>query len=66
MYQHMLLLSKNERIKENIMNDKIETIYNFKKFLYVLSVGFDNSNIFQIEENDFNSVINLINSHYVA
>ena len=48
------------------MNDKIETIYNFKKFLYVLSVGFDNSNIFQIEENDFNSVINLINSHYVA
>lgn len=64
-YQHLLLLAKVERIKENFADSTVETIYDFSKLLYVLHIGFDNDNILEIEEMDFNSVIQAINMHYI-
>lgn len=66
-YQHLLLLSKAGRIKENIEEsyaDKVERIYEFSRFLHVLSVGFDNDEVESISDMDFVAVMNAINVHY--
>lgn len=66
-YQKLLLLSKADRIKENIeqsYSEKVERIYEFSKFLHVLRVGFDNEAIESIENMDFIAVMNTINIHY--
>lgn len=66
-YQKLLLLSKADRIKENLEESylgKIERIYEFPKFLHVLSVGFDNDEVESINNMDFVSVMNAINVHY--
>ena len=65
-YQHLLLLSKTERIKENLLNSDIEKIYEFSKLLFVLNVGFENDDILEIEDMNFEKVINAINLHYAA
>ncbi len=65
-FQHLLLLSKSDRIYENLTNFDLEKIYEFENFLLVLSVGFDNDGILEIENMDFNSVILTINNQYVA
>ena len=65
-YQHLLLLSKTERIKENLLNENIEKIYEFSKLLFVLNIGLENNSILSIEEMNFNEVINTINLHYTA
>lgn len=66
-YQHQLLLSKASRIKENIeesYSEKLERIYEFPRFLHVLSVGFDEDDVETIADMDFVSVMNAINVHY--
>ncbi len=63
-YQQLLLLSKADRINENLSSDTVEHIYEFANFLYVLNVGFDDDDILDIEDMDFISVINAINVHY--
>ena len=66
-YQKLLLLSKADRIKDNIENsyeEKEERIYEFPKFLHILSVGFDNDEVEEIQDMDFASVMNAINVHY--
>lgn len=66
-YQHQLLLSKANRIEENINDsyiERVEKIYDFSKFLHILSVGFDNDDIETIANMDFISVMNAINVHY--
>lgn len=66
-YQYLLLLSKANRIKENIedsYSEKVERIYEFPKFLYVLKIGFDDDEIESIANMDFVSVMNAINVHY--
>lgn len=66
-YQRLLLLSKADRIRENIedsYSEKVERIYEFPKFLHVLSVGFDDDEVEAIENMDFTSVMNAINVHY--
>lgn len=65
-YQHFLLLSKTDRIKENLSNVAVEKIYEFSKLLQVLNVGFDDDNILEIEDMDFDNVVNAINLHYAA
>ena len=64
-YQHLLLLSKADRIQENLANTAVEQIYEFSRFLFVLNVGFDND-ILDIADMDFGAVINAINVHYAA
>ena len=59
-----MLLSKADRIQENLTNDIIETIYDFSDFLFVLNVGFDNDDVLEIADMDFAAVVNAINCHY--
>ena len=63
-YQHLLLLSKADRIKENILSETVETIYDFSNFIYVLNVGFDDDSVNEINDMDFIAVMNAINVHY--
>lgn len=63
-YQHLLLLAKTERIKENLTGDCKEKIYSFDNLKHVLVVGLDNTNIEEIEPDDYISVMNAINTYY--
>lgn len=63
-YQHLLLLSKADRIQENLTDTAVDKIYEFSNFLFVLNVGFDNDDVLEIDDMDFYSVINAINVHY--
>ena len=63
-YQHLLLLSKADRIQENLNSVTVERIYEFSNLLYVLNVGFDDDDILEIADMDFVSVVNAINIHY--
>ena len=65
-YQHLLLLSKADRIKENLTTPTAEKIYEFSNLLYVMNVGFDDDDIHDILDMDFGSVVNAINVHYSA
>ncbi len=68
-YQKLLLLSKADRIKENIeesYSEKVERIYEFPKFLHVLSIGFDDDEVENIGNMDFVAVMNAINVHYAS
>lgn len=65
-YQHLLLLSKADRIYENLTDKAAEKIYEFSNFLFVLNVGFDNDDVLKIADMDFCAVIHAINLHYAA
>lgn len=65
-YQHLLLLSKADRIQENLTDSVNDKIYEFSNFLFVLNVGFDDDSIFEVPDMDFCSVVNKINVHYSA
>lgn len=65
-YQHLLLLSKADRIYENLTDAATEKIYEFSNFLFVLNVGFDNDDVLGIADMDFGAVVNAINVHYAA
>lgn len=62
-YQELLLKAKASNIEENLTDDTVETIYSFEQFVTVLKTGFDSD--IQITENDFVSVMNIINSYYM-
>lgn len=62
-YQHLLLLSKTDRIRENMTSSQ-ETIYDFSNLLFVLNVGFDEDDVLDIDNMDFCAVVRAINSHY--
>lgn len=66
-YQYHLLISKAERIKENIErpSDVYEVIYDFHRFVFVLSVGFDMDELNnEIPSLDWPAVASAINSYY--
>lgn len=63
-YQYLLLLSKTQIIKENLTNDLVEQIYDFSNLLTVLQVGFDDENYSKINDMDFITVMNYINTQY--
>lgn len=63
-YQQLLLLAKTDRIKENLTGDCKEKIYSFNNLKHVLVVGFDDSDIEEIEPDDYVSIMNTINTHY--
>ena len=65
-YQHLLLLSKADRIRENLTGHAAEKIYEFSNFLRVLSVGFEDDSVWEIREMDFGSVVHAINRHYAV
>ncbi len=65
-YQHLLLLSKADRIQENLNSATVEHIYDFSNLLYVLNIGFDDDVVLDIADMDFASVVNAINVHYAS
>lgn len=65
-YQHLLLLSKAERIRENLTGNTADKIYEFARFLFVLHVGFDNDEVLEIPDMDFAAAVHAINLHYGA
>lgn len=63
-YQHLLLLSKADRIRENLSSASVEHIYEFSNLLFVLSTGFEEDTPLSIADMDFCAVVNAINRHY--
>ena len=63
-YQHICLIAKSGSIKENLENDDIETIYDFKNFVFVLYTGFEKDIFKKIDPMDFESLIREINLCY--
>ena len=63
-YQHLLLLAKADRIRENLTDAGAQKIYEFSNFLTVLKVGFDCEDVLEIADMDFCAVIHAINVHY--
>ena len=62
--QKILLIAKTHSIKSNIENDLDETIFTFANLLFVLSVGWDDKAVLEIEENNYNDVLHSITYHY--
>ena len=46
------------------MNNDNEPIFVFENFLHVLSIGWDDTSVLDILENDYNDVLHAINYHY--
>lgn len=61
-YQHLLLISKMDIIAENIKSDN--TIYSIDNFKYVLSVGLDDENFIEMD-NDYCIIKNAIDRKYI-
>ena len=65
-YQHKLLLAKVERIKENLNSGNAEKKYSFSNLLKVLAVAFEDDGILNIDNNYFDAIVDVINSHYLS
>jgi hypothetical protein len=63
-YQHLLLLSKADRIEENLTDSNVERIYEFSKFASMLNIGLDVDDFSDIPDMDFPAIINAINVTY--
>jgi hypothetical protein len=63
-YQHVCLLAKASVIKETLEDLSRSQIYEFGRFMYVLSVGLDDENFINIAERDFERAISAINLAY--
>ena len=64
--QKILLIAKTYSIKSNIENENEETIFAFENLLYILSIGWDNVDVLEIEANNYNDVLHSITYHYQA
>lgn len=61
--QKFLLIAKTGSIKQNLLYED-DKIYDFDNFLFVLSVGWSDDSVLEIEENDYADVLHAINMHY--
>ncbi|MBM6931049.1 restriction endonuclease [[Clostridium] spiroforme] len=64
--QKFLLIAKTYSIRQNLTSEVEDNIFEFSKFLQVLSVGWDDKDVLEIAENDYNDVIHAINYYYAA
>ena len=62
--QKMLLIAKTHSIHRNLTDEDEENIFDFCKFLEVLSVGWNDESVLEIAENDYDDIIHTINYHY--
>ena len=62
--QKILLIAKTHSIKANIENESEETIFAFSNLLFVLSVGWEDKAVLEIEENNYTDVLHSITYHY--
>lgn len=63
-FQHICLLAKTARIKENLSSAVQEHIYEFPKFMFVLDTGLNMTNFSNIQDGDYDFVIQQINIAY--
>lgn len=63
-YQRDCLIAKSANIHDNLHGPKDQVIYDFDRFLYVLSIGFSSDDFEDIEEMDFAGIIIKINLQY--
>lgn len=64
--QKVLLMAKTYSIYQNLTSDVEEHVFEFGKFLQVLSIGWDDESVLEIAEDDYNDIIHAINYHYAA
>lgn len=65
MYQYYCLLSKTGSIRDNILNNKGEPIiYDFYLYQIVLNAGLKTEEFFEVQDLDFNGVLNKIEKIY--
>jgi hypothetical protein len=65
-YQYLCLLSKTGSIRDNLLNSKKEpVIYDFYLFQTVLSTGLGTDRFYEIEDMDFDGILNEIEKYYV-
>lgn len=64
--QKVLLIAKVYSIQQNLESETEEHIFEFSRFLYVLSVGWDDVSALEIQENDYIDLLHYINYHYAA
>lgn len=65
-YQYMCLLSKTGNIRDNLLNKNEEPVmYDFHLYQKVLNTGLETDEFFQIQEMDFDGLLNLIEKYYV-
>lgn len=62
--QRELLMAKTASIKRNLASRDEDSIYDFQNFLFVLSTGWDDEGVLEIEEDDYIGVMHAINVHY--
>lgn len=62
--QKVLLVAKTYSIRQNLSSETEDHIFEFCRFLQVMSVGWDDESVLDIAENDYNDVIHTINYHY--
>lgn len=62
--QKVLLVAKTNSIRENLTNPAEDDIYEFCNLLIVLSIGWDDETVLEINQNDYTDVLHAINYHY--
>lgn len=62
--QKELLISKTCSIEKNLTSGTEEPIYEFSNLLNVLSVGWNDDEVLDIDDNDYIAVVHSINCHY--
>lgn len=64
-YQYLCLIAKTGSIRENLLEKTDEPkIYDFYLFQTVLGVGLDTDEFYNIQENDFDAILNTIEKYY--
>ena len=64
--QKVLLIAKTCSVRQNLASETEDHIFEFGNLLRVLSVGWQDSEVLQIADNDYDDVIHTINYHYTA
>ena len=65
-YQYLCLVCKAGHIKANLESTTQEHIYVFSDYMIVLNTGFDTTDFDAVRENDFNSVLTMIDERMAA
>lgn len=63
-YQYICLIAKTNVIYENIFKNNNLIYYDFEKFIFVLNYGLDTSDFDEINNLDFNSLLEKIDFYY--
>ena len=64
-YQYLCLIAKTGSIRENLLDiDKGPTIYDFYLYQTVLNTGLSTDEFFEVEDMDFEGILNRIEKYY--